>query len=388
MKWLGLANDFGVPWHGTKGASIHLRSMAGALADGPDVVEVAVRRLGHPPADHSGRTEPLVSELPFSPLPKDPEFDPDRMNDELLSWILERHRQSRFDAIYERYALWTVAGLEAARRLGIPHLLEVNSPLVDEASRWRSLTLTEAAVAAEKQLATGGDRFIAVSAPIARHLIQLGADPDRVRVEANGVADAFLSVERSRTTTTPFVLGFVGSLKPWHGLSTLVSAFDQLGGAAAGWGLHLVGDGPMAGWLRETAATRPGIFLAGPVPHEVIPSELARMDAGAALYEEAGDGYFSPLKVVEYQAAGLPVVASGGAGVGEMITHGESGLIVPQSDPAGAARAFERVRFESGLAATLAEGGRRRATARTWSAIASRCRALATGPRPCAEIIP
>lgn len=387
MNWLVLANDFGVPWHGTKGASIHLRSMAEALATGFDSVEVAVRRLGRPTAGNPGHGRVILTGLATTEPPTNPAFDPDRMNAELLAWILERHRHSPFDAIYERYALWTVAGLDAARKLGIPHLLEVNAPLVDEASRWRNLELTVTARAAEHRLAMDGDHLLAVSSPIARHLLRLGANPDRIHVEGNGVADAFLRVERRREAgTSPFVVGFAGSLKPWHGLSTLVSAFDRLGGAASGWRLRIVGAGPMAEWLRAAAETREGVVLTGPMPHESIPCELARMDAGAALYEEVGEGYFSPLKVAEYQAAGLPVVASGGAGVREMITHGNDGLLIQEGDVAGAATAFERIRFESNLSATLAAAGRCRAAARTWSAIAARCRTLASGQSPCAEI--
>ena len=50
-------------------------------------------------------------------------------------------RAFRPDLIYERYNLYLVAGLLLKRRYGLPLLLEVNSPLVDERMRFGGLAL-------------------------------------------------------------------------------------------------------------------------------------------------------------------------------------------------------------------------------------------------------
>src|SRR5690606_41565560 len=43
------------------------------------------------------------------------------------------------DAIYERYSLMSTAGVDLAKRLGIPHIIEVNAPPPDQAEAHRGL---------------------------------------------------------------------------------------------------------------------------------------------------------------------------------------------------------------------------------------------------------
>src|SRR5205823_3107155 len=48
-------------------------------------------------------------------------------------------RQGSVDAVYERLSLFGTSGVQTAGRLGLPHVLEVNAPLCDEALRFRTL---------------------------------------------------------------------------------------------------------------------------------------------------------------------------------------------------------------------------------------------------------
>ena len=51
----------------------------------------------------------------------------------------------RCDLVYERHALWTYAAMEYARGIGIPGVLEVNAPLVEEQRKHRRLFAVGAA---------------------------------------------------------------------------------------------------------------------------------------------------------------------------------------------------------------------------------------------------
>src|SRR5256885_4445443 len=114
-----------------------------------------------------------------------------------------------------------------------------------------------------------------------------------------------------------FTVGFVGSMKPWHGLDVLVEAFARLHERAPDARLLLVGDGPARAAVCADLSAR---GLAGVVhcteavaPHEV-PGLLTSVDAAVAPYPRATGFYFSPLKVYEYMAAGR---AGGGGRAGQ-----------------------------------------------------------------------
>ena len=114
MKIFHLCCDPGIPVDGTKGASVHLRSLADAFARHSELTLITSR----PPAP-SGRPYPVVAS--GGPI--------------AVEALVGRFGVP--DVIYERYSLGCRVGLDAARRLGRPFVLEVNAPLVDEARRHR-----------------------------------------------------------------------------------------------------------------------------------------------------------------------------------------------------------------------------------------------------------
>ena len=125
--------------------------------------------------------------------------------------------------------------------------------------------------------------------------------------------------------------------------------------------------------LREAA-----LFTGAVAPHQV-PGLLASMDVAVAPYPKLANFYFSPLKVYEYMAAGLPVVASRIGQLTQVLRHEETGLLCPPGDAAALAAALERLRCDPALRKRL--GAAARATAlkkHTWDAVARRILSLAT----------
>src|SRR5262249_58838293 len=121
---------------GHKGASVHVRELATALSRVCAAVSIA-----SPRTEAAG--EVLAAPITLLPIPP---VQPAASGPELRSAleeqrarVLEHARAVRADAVYERYSLFSDAGVEAAAALGIPHVLEVNAPLRLEAQRFRTL---------------------------------------------------------------------------------------------------------------------------------------------------------------------------------------------------------------------------------------------------------
>jgi len=88
--------------------------------------------------------------------------------------------------------------------------------------------------------------------------------------------------------------------------------------------------------------------------------------------------YFSPLKVYEYMAAGVPVVASAIGQLRDLIQPEINGILISPGDPAALAQALERLLNEPALRTRLGREARKTVLAHyTWHAIVCRILTLA-----------
>jgi glycosyltransferase involved in cell wall biosynthesis len=358
MRIAYLCADPGIPVRGCKGASVHLRSLAAALhRRGHDVLLAATTIEGDEPAPRGVVMEPLPSD-----------------EAEATAWLTTGLRDWRADVVLERYSLKSGAGVDVAHRLGLNFVLEVNAPLVDEAARYRGLTDVQTWLVREKALLLASDQVVAVSNGVRDHVLLSGVPRSRVVVIRNGVdLDLFAAgrgnaVRRRYGLRSKAVIGFAGSLKAWHGVRTLVLA---LAGLPENVHLLVVGDGPQREEIEALATALhviPRLRMAGAVAHERMPDYLASMDIAVAPYEPQPSFYFSPLKVMEYMAAGLPVVASNQGDLAEII--GDAGVLVPPGDEPALRDALNRLVRSEPRRRELSLRARRRAQAMSWDGVA------------------
>lgn len=337
--------DPGVPVFGTKGASVHVQEIVRAMrARGWAVTIYCVRRGEDVPDDL--RDLPVVT----IPVPKGPTAARELAITETSIALAQRAIRDGFDLAYERYTLFGAATPIVASA-GRPVIVEVNAPLIDEQRHHRELVDGARAVDTTIACLRAATVVAAVSEPVRDWVIGLIGARTAVRVVPNGVnTDRIVPVDRSARSTV--TVGFVGTLKPWHGTEVLIDAFGRLDPTLGRRRLLICGDGPQRDELTARAARLPAtVEFTGAVPPERIPEVLARMDIAVAPYPQAAAGghYFSPLKIYEYFAAGLPVVASAIGQIPEVIEPGRTGLLVEPGDSDALAAALGRLIAEPAL---------------------------------------
>ena len=371
MRILYVAIDQTVP--GTLGGSVHVQAVAEGLARLGHEVHVAARPGGSWP--QGGVIWHDVS-APFGRP--------------ALRWtrrpaVARLARTLAPQVVMERYYNFGGEGIDAARTLGVPAVLEVNAPIVDypgsPKARLDRALLVQPMQRWRDRIARLTDLFVTPSAAILPGWI----DPARVlQVEWGADTDAFVPgaagpapFERDPSRVTCV---FAGAFRTWHGAESLASALRRL--HAAGdhrFGGLFVGDGPERAAVERRAEGIPGVVFTGALPHRALPATLSRADVGVAPFDPARHAalrlgfYWSPLKVFEYMAAGLPVVAPALPRLQQLIEHGREGWLYDPADPAGLDRALTAL-ADAAVRQRLGAAARERVV-RDYS-WASHCRAL------------
>jgi len=305
-------------------------------------------------------------------------------DEELFTKLLRRFKNDPPDIIYERGAMFATAGARLAALLGRPLLLELNAPLSLEQAAYRHSELGDLAAAAEKWTLTKADAVLAVSAPLADHVASLGIPAERIHVVPNGVDPSIFRpgpadpATRSRwgLDGAP-ILGFVGGLRPWHGVESLPPLFEKLARRHEGLQLVIVGNGPLRDTLSLEISKR-GLasrtVLTGALPQEEVPPLLREFAAALAPYPPPEHPfYFSPLKLFEYMACGAPVVASAVGQIAEVVRDGETGFLCPPGDMDAFEAACDRLLSNPSLRQSVGEAAAREVGERyTWDANARR----------------
>lgn len=354
--------------HGETGAAAHVRAVTRALTARGHSVVLACRRTDGP--------NRLAAGVSVAVMPEGWE--------EQSRWLVDQMRRLGIDVVIERYSLRSGPAVEAVQRWPIPLLLEVSAPLVDDAARSGGLDDVRSWRQWESRLFTSVDHVVAASEVIAWHVLATGVPRGNVSVVPNGVDPLRFagveghSVRLEYDLRRGFVLGYRGSLDAGHGLDTVVDAMALLPGSMR---LLVIGDGSEREEIRERARWRGvsgRVVLAGDVPESDVPAFLAAVNCGIAPYTDVERYYYSPLELLEYCAAGLPIVATA---QGEATQLGGAALLVQPGDLEGLAEAVTMLAVDARLRASMSAAARAYAGRRTWEQAAARIEEIVAGVR-------
>lgn len=277
--------------------------------------------------------------------------------------LMAAAREFRPDVIYERYNLFLLAGLMAKKRLGVPLLLEVNSPLVlERAQHSGGLALAKLARWAERTAWCGADKVLPVTEVLAGHVRAYGVTGDHIQVIPNGINRAHfaqapdpLAAKKLLGLEGRLVLGFTGFVRDWHGVDRIVD-WMALPQAPTNTHLLVVGDGPVREAL-EQQAQRLGladrVLFTGVVHRDAVPAHVAAFDVAL---QPAVTSYASPLKLMEYLVLGKAVVAPATPNLQEVLTHEVNALLFEENRPGSLEDMLTRLCTDTALRERLAQG--------------------------------
>jgi glycosyltransferase involved in cell wall biosynthesis len=360
LRILYVASDQVVP--GRTGGSVHVLEVArGLAARGHEVHAVVHRQPGSPDREEQ-----------------------DGVTWHRIDWV-PNHRVFRFRArarvaaiaetarpqvVMERYYNFGGEGLAVAAARRVPSVLEVNSPLLDHPG---SLKGALDALAVVRPLRRYRERLCRQASALVAPLPQIVPEFARDKTETvtwGANVDAFSPGRRRDDVRAGLgvpagavAVLFSGSFRPWHGVHVLEAAARRLQ-AREGLYFLFVG-GPHA---REGDGYR-GRHV-GTVPYERMPEVVAAADVGVAPYDTARLAqlrlgfYWSPLKIFEYMASGLPTVTIPRFPLTEIVRDGEEGLHAPEADPAALAAVLERLAGDAALRERLGRSARSRVVER------------------------
>jgi glycosyltransferase involved in cell wall biosynthesis len=162
---------------------------------------------------------------------------------------------------------------------------------------------------------------------------------------------------------------FFGAFSPWQGIDTMLAAVGRPEWPP-GTRLVLAGDGTERPKVEAAAASGDRVVYLGVVPYRDLGGYVASAAVGLCVKDDAGGHAgmgWSPLKLYEMMAAGVPVVVSRLAGQVEVVESAGAGLVVPPGDAAALAEAVARlVQDPAGSRAMGQRGSERIVQAHSW----------------------
>jgi len=355
----------GVPVQGPSGSSAHVRGLVRAWRSEEHDVRLYAARI----SDHRGAYGEPVAAVGTG-VPSWPSW--------LRSWreareVIAARRVARRvvddalagwrpDVIVERHSLFSDAGWRVHSRLGVPWILEVNAPLLEERRRYEEVIQVDWARRWERNVLRAAPTIVTVSRWL-QDWLEAEVGCRNVHWVPNGTPPRVGDRARGRALMGAHprepLVGFVGSMKLWHGI-------DRLGRIARGVGARLVMVGDNSRAPEDT-------LLPGHLGPTDLADVIAALDVGLAPYPADAPAYFCPLKILDYRAQGTPVVASDIGEIRALI--GGGGSVVPANDE----RAF--------VTATQSWLGRRaRPRLRSWQRVGREV--LSAGLPHLAEVAP
>ena len=236
--------------------------------------------------------------------------------------------------------------------------------------------VTRRAPALKRRLLRHADGLVVTTELHAEAARELGVSGERILVAPNAVNLDRFPPAGPVPAGPPYRIIYVGNLFRRKGVFTLVQALSRL---PETYSLEIAGGSPESrpAFEAHLQACRvgPRVRMHGVLAPPAVPALL--QIAHVAVLPNSTDSdvssrYTSPLKMFEYMAAGVPIVASDVPAIRQVLRHDVNAWLVPPDEPAALAAGLAHVCGHPEIARRLAAQARRDVLSRTWDARAER----------------
>lgn len=208
----------------------------------------------------------------------------------------------------------------------------------------------------------GGARRVIVLGERLRPMLDGLVEGDRIAVLPNGADDPFGGAPDRSSRTGPVRILYLGNLIRTKGFLDVMEAVGILRRKDLPVELHLAGD--FLSDADRRAAADLGAALGSAVTFHGVVTGTAKTELLRSADLFCFPSYYPneghPYVVVEAMAAGLPVVATSHATIGDTVLDGRTGILVAPRDPRALASALEPLVADAGERSRLGHAGRRR----------------------------
>jgi glycosyltransferase involved in cell wall biosynthesis len=244
------------------------------------------------------------------------------------------------DLIYERGEYIQDSGVKVAKRYNIKHVLEVNSPVVEEMSHFEGPDLLRfIGFIKERNKLKNTSQIVTVSSALKKYLIDfykcqkdILVAPNAINPNRDNPSDISVSEIKNSISPQSKIIGFVGSILPYHGVDKLVRVFSTIVKKHRDIHLLIVGDGAVREYIENLAREilPPNSFtFTGNVPHKRVMNYIKSFDIGVMA---ASNWYGSPVKIFEYGWMGIPIIAPDNVPMRDVMVSYKDGILITESD--------------------------------------------------------
>jgi colanic acid/amylovoran biosynthesis glycosyltransferase len=237
----------------------------------------------------------------------------------------------------------------------LPFKEETSLPLVTSI-RGRDATLANQPVdylEGMKMLFEQGDRFFPVCQYLAHRINLWGCPADKIRVLYGGVDLSLFPYKGPNLQGSQNIVS-IGRLVEKKGHHVLMQAFSKIKYQFPNATLTIIGGGELEGYIKSLASQLnlgTSFRLLNRVPKSQVPELMGQADIFCApsLTASNGDVEGIPNTVKEAMATGIPVLSTNHAGIPEIITNNQDGILVRENDVDHLAEALEFMLMNSHL---------------------------------------
>jgi glycosyltransferase involved in cell wall biosynthesis len=355
-----------LPW--PRGTPIRIHRMAEALVARGHEVHLATYPLGDDSVDvsyHMHRVGSPDAELDASPGPSLKKLlwlDPQLW--QLVRRLLATHE---FDVIHAHHYEGLITALSARRSdQAVPVIYDAHTLLSTELPHYRlhlpRKLVTYFGGALDRNLPPRADHVIAVTERMRQWFHDAAAIPSsHLSLIPNGVEQDHFGPglvnggTRKRTNGHAPRIVFAGNLADYQGIGTLLESFALLRKEVGDAQLALVTDSELGEW--ENNIRELGLGAAVEVVRSDFDTLPAHLDAADVLVNPRMDCDGIPQKLLNYMAAGKPIVSFRGSA--PVLQNERNGLVVPDADAQGFADAIRRLLQAPEFARQLGAAARR-----------------------------